>query len=724
MLNLSTVNTTLLLITGSAGKISVSGSGVDAPSVLSQSSSYAPFGFQLDDIVVAGSTPIVDAPPPYEIRNVKQLTISNTHATLANLCRVEQYDGVRRIVKWAGTLQAGERVEFDETGVWTVYNSEGSGVISGQTGPIGATGPTGAAGPTGVQGPIGATGSQGIAGPQGSIGATGPTGATGAVGSPGALVSQGTWNAATNTPTLASGTGTKGFYYTVSVAGSTALDGISLWGVGDTVSFDGTVWRKQANTAPFSSGQLIAANANKVPSLDSTGLAVTIRDILSEQANGLMAALGDSIAANAVTGGWNTGEVGYVANGFLTWLVAISGGHLQIPMIGSLNTATPTYNYNRAVGGETAEQALARITEIDALPVKPRYCFVQTGTNNCRNNTSQTAAQIVAVHIQICQGLWDRGIIPVLDVIPPFNGTGQASPLVTVKAKILECNRLLRSFAISNWRRLLFADTFKLLIDPTSAASDPLAAYYAVDGTHPNTLGSYVKGLGVWNQIKIRLGYVNNLYPFVGAGDVYDATNNPNGTIVDSTWLTNGGTAGTGVTAGAGGIPSGWTSQRSGGATSTAVVSLQARSDGDVGNELVVTATGNDVGQIITFPGSSTLSSANIVLDQAYRFRCEIDHTANGAAANLGNPPEIFWRIGSPLTLIHSIWDKDGIPLIGTNMKYTAVSPIVLCPAGTNTTNNFHLDVNCKAGGLVTTTKFSNVNFSRYDRTYPGAINF
>ncbi len=60
----------------------------------------------------------------------------------------------------------------------------------------------------------------------------------------GAMAYQGTWNASTNTPTLASGTGTKGFLYKVSVAGSTTLDGVSQWNVGDQVVFDGTTWDK------------------------------------------------------------------------------------------------------------------------------------------------------------------------------------------------------------------------------------------------------------------------------------------------------------------------------------------------------------------------------------------------------------------------------------------------------------------------------------------------
>lgn len=56
----------------------------------------------------------------------------------------------------------------------------------------------------------------------------------------GALNYKGTWNASTNDPSLTSGTGTKGDFYIVSVAGSTTLDGISDWLVGDLVIFNRT----------------------------------------------------------------------------------------------------------------------------------------------------------------------------------------------------------------------------------------------------------------------------------------------------------------------------------------------------------------------------------------------------------------------------------------------------------------------------------------------------
>ena len=64
----------------------------------------------------------------------------------------------------------------------------------------------------------------------------------------GALSYQGTWNASTNTPTLTSSVGTKGYYYVVSVAGSTNLNGTTDWLVGDWAVYNGTIWQKVDNT--------------------------------------------------------------------------------------------------------------------------------------------------------------------------------------------------------------------------------------------------------------------------------------------------------------------------------------------------------------------------------------------------------------------------------------------------------------------------------------------
>ncbi len=62
------------------------------------------------------------------------------------------------------------------------------------------------------------------------------------------VVYQGVWNATTNTPTLTSSVGTQGHYYVVSVAGTTNLNGITDWEIGDWAIFNGAVWQKVDNT--------------------------------------------------------------------------------------------------------------------------------------------------------------------------------------------------------------------------------------------------------------------------------------------------------------------------------------------------------------------------------------------------------------------------------------------------------------------------------------------
>ena len=88
---------------------------------------------------------------------------------------------------------------------------------------------------------------------------------------------QGAWNANTNSPTLTSSTGTKGYYYVVSVAGTTNLNGITDWQVGDWAVFNGSVWQKIDNTDAVTSVNgytgtvvLTAADVSAVPYTGAT----------------------------------------------------------------------------------------------------------------------------------------------------------------------------------------------------------------------------------------------------------------------------------------------------------------------------------------------------------------------------------------------------------------------------------------------------------------------
>lgn len=198
-----------------------------------------------------------------------------------------------------------------------VAGTPGANGAQGVAGPAGPQGAQGVPGIQGVQGPVGADGPQGPTGaaatatagntttsapgssalvvntgttsaavfdftiPRGDQGPSGPPGIAGpgvAIGgTPGqVLIKQsnvdyatawgsvtgglsylGTWNASTNTPTLASSVGTNGNYYVVSVAGSTNLNGITDWQIGDWAIFNGTVWQKidQSNLVTSVNGQ-------------------------------------------------------------------------------------------------------------------------------------------------------------------------------------------------------------------------------------------------------------------------------------------------------------------------------------------------------------------------------------------------------------------------------------------------------------------------------------
>lgn len=92
------------------------------------------------------------------------------------------------------------------------------------------------------------------------------------------------WNASTNSPALATGTAPKGHYYVVTTAGSTNLDGITDWKVGDWAIANGSIWEKVDNTDAVASvaGLMGAISASAL----KTALAIAVADITDASANG------------------------------------------------------------------------------------------------------------------------------------------------------------------------------------------------------------------------------------------------------------------------------------------------------------------------------------------------------------------------------------------------------------------------------------------------------
>jgi hypothetical protein len=166
----------------------------------------------------------------------------------------------------------------------------------------------------------------------------------------GALNFKGTWNASTNTPTLASGVGTKGDYFVVGVAGTTTLDGISTWGVGDWATYNGSVWQRVEGGADLEGVNLNVSGTTNLAALTaSTALALDAsKNVVSVTNTGT----GSNVLASSPS----------IATPTLTGDVQISTGNLVI------GTSGKGIDFSATPGTGTSE-LLADYEEGDWTPV-------------------------------------------------------------------------------------------------------------------------------------------------------------------------------------------------------------------------------------------------------------------------------------------------------------------------------------------------------------------
>jgi hypothetical protein len=182
----------------------------------------------------------------------------------------------------------------------------------------------------------------------------------------GALVYKGTWDASTNNPFLQSGVGNKGDYYYVSVAGSTNLDGITDWQVGDFAAFNGTAWQKIDNTDLVQSvnGQtgivvLTAANVGAVSNttyVNASGLLTGGGQLTGNVTIGLT-----SVPASNITG------LGTMATQNAN-AVSITGGNISVTNTTSVLTITDNVVIKTLTGYVYANNT-ANATASTTIPV-------------------------------------------------------------------------------------------------------------------------------------------------------------------------------------------------------------------------------------------------------------------------------------------------------------------------------------------------------------------
>jgi hypothetical protein len=197
----------------------------------------------------------------------------------------------------------------------------------------------------------------------------------------GALSYQGTWNASTNTPTLTSSVGTKGYYYVVDVAGSTNLNGITDWKVGDWAVFNGSIWQKIDNTDAVTSvngytGTVVLTNT------DISGFGTMSTQNANSVAITGGAINGTTIGATAqadITGNTIAAFTKFVATDY--YAQSITGGNLRTSSGSSLLNWDGGGSGNVSVNGG-----------LTASPSNKNVTLSPTGTGTVTVNPATTGA--------------------------------------------------------------------------------------------------------------------------------------------------------------------------------------------------------------------------------------------------------------------------------------------------------------------------------------------
>jgi hypothetical protein len=120
MLLLTSVSDLIQVITGSAGAVAVHASWVD-----NAAGTITPGRTNTPSITTSATTTVVAAPAGSTQRNVKFLSVNNTHATVSNAVIIQHTDGTNVEQIWDGVLLPSEQVHFDADGSFTLYAASG-----------------------------------------------------------------------------------------------------------------------------------------------------------------------------------------------------------------------------------------------------------------------------------------------------------------------------------------------------------------------------------------------------------------------------------------------------------------------------------------------------------------------------------------------------------------------------------------------------------------------
>jgi hypothetical protein len=333
----------------------------------------------------------------------------------------------------------------------------------------------------------------------------------------GALNYKGTWNASTNTPTLASGVGTKGDYYVVSVAGSTNLDGETLWGVGDWAVYNGAAWQKVEGGNTINATTVSASTSVTTPIIQATSSAGgTLKN------NGGTAQLqwgsgGGSNLSLEVATNINPANAAVAISPTGTGTVTINpatastmnnvaiGGTTPLAITGTTITATGVATFSAGTAGAPAITTTGDTNTGIFFPAADTIAFSEGGVEAMRINSSQyvgigtsSPAALLNAYNGVSASTWD---LPQVLVGNNTTSPGfvNALQVISMNAKdddyvsaynIGAGNNIGTNILISNAGRSGVAGTVRYVLGLDSPGGATIAAAIGTASNHALTFGT------------------------------------------------------------------------------------------------------------------------------------------------------------------------------------------------------------------------------------------
>jgi len=307
----------------------------------------------------------------------------------------------------------------------------------------------------------------------------------------GGLIYQGTWNASTNTPALTSGVGTNGDFYIVSVAGTTNLDGIVNWNVGDWAVFHTPSWQKVDNTDAVTSvnGFIGAVILSTTDIAEGTNLYYT-----------------DTRARNAISGGTGISyapSTGIITNSAPDQTVTLSNGTAI-----SISGTYPSFTINNTAPDQTV--VLSNGTGISVTGSYPSFTITNTAPDQIVSLTGGGTTSISGTYPSFTITSNDAYTGTVTSV-GLTSGTGisiggSTSPITTSG-----------SFTVTNTA----PDQVVVLTNGTGISISGTYPNFTITNTSPSS-GGTVTGTGT----------TNTLPKFTSASSIGDSNVKDNGNVV------------------------------------------------------------------------------------------------------------------------------------------------------------------------------------------------